>query len=80
MRVGETFKCDVVVVVIVAQLCLTLVTSWTVACQASLSMPFSKQESWNGLPFPLPRDLPYLGIEPASPALADRFFTAVTPQ
>ena len=46
---------------------------WTVACQAPLSMEFSRQEYWNGLPFPPPGDLPDPGIEltsPASPALA----------
>ena len=54
------------------------VTPWTVARQASLSMGFSKQEYWSGLPSPPPRDLPHPGIKPASlmsPALAGRFFT-----
>ena len=45
-----------------------------VACQAPLSMGFPRQEYWNGLPFPIPGDLPNPGIEPASPALAGRFF------
>ena len=44
-------------------------TPWTVACQAPLSMEFSRQEYWSGLPFPSPGDLPYLGIEPGSLAL-----------
>ena len=44
-------------------------TPWTIAFQASLSMDFSKQVHWNGLPFPFPGDLPNLGIEPGSPAL-----------
>ena len=44
-------------------------TPWTVACQAPLSMGFSRQEYWSGLPFPSPGDLPDLGIEPGSPAL-----------
>ena len=35
------------------------VTLWTVACQAPLSMGFSRQEYWNGLPFPPPWDLPH---------------------
>ena len=35
--------------------------------QAPLSMEFSRQEYWNGLPFPHPGDLPDAGIEPASP-------------
>ena len=38
-------------------------------CQASLSMGFSRQEYWSGLPFPSPGDLPDPGIEPRSPAL-----------
>ena len=44
-------------------------TLWTVAHQASLSMGFSRQEYWSGLPFPSPGDLPDPGIEPRSPAL-----------
>ena len=43
-------------------------TSWTVVCQAPLSMGFSRQEYWSGLPFPSPEDLPNQGIEPWSPA------------
>ena len=42
---------------------------WTVAHQAPLSMGFSRQEYWSGLPFPSPGDLPNPGIEPRSPAL-----------
>ena len=60
------------------QLCHALWAPWTVACQVPLSMGFSRQEYWSSLPFPTPRDLPYLGIEPeslASPPLADGFFT-----
>ena len=49
-------------------------TPWTVAHQAPLSMGFSKQEYWRGLPFSSPGDLPNPVIEPASPALAGRFF------
>ena len=41
----------------------------TVACQAPLSMRFSRQEYWSGWPFPSPGHLPDPGIEPASPAL-----------
>ena len=40
--------------------------SWAVACQASLSMGFSSQEYWSGLPFSPPGDLPHPGIEPRS--------------
>ena len=53
-------------------------TPWRLACQAPLSMGFSRQEYWSGLPFPSPGDLPDPGIEPvslASSALAGRFFT-----
>ena len=42
---------------------------WTVAHQATLSMEFSRQEYWSGLPFPTLGDLPNPGIEPGSPAL-----------
>ena len=42
------------------------VTPWTVALQAPLSMGFSRQESWSGLPFPPPGDLPDPGTEPVS--------------
>ena len=44
--------------------CPTLVTPWTVAHQAPLSMGFSGQEYWSGLPFPSPGDLPDPGIKP----------------
>ena len=44
-------------------------TPWTVAYQAPLSMGFSRQECWSGLPFPSPGDLPDPGIEPGSPTL-----------
>ena len=42
---------------------------WTIACQAPLSMGFSRQEYWRGVPFPSPGDLPNPGIEHTSPAL-----------
>ena len=45
------------------------VTPWTVARQAPLSMEFSRQEHWSGLPFHSPGDLPNPGIKPISPAL-----------
>ena len=50
-------------------------TPWTVACQAPLNLGFPRQEYWSGLPFPSPGDLPDPGIKPASPAMADGFFT-----
>ena len=43
-------------------------TPWTVACQAPLSMGFSREEYWSGLPFPSPGELPDPGIESGSPA------------
>ena len=50
---------------------------WTVvALLVLLSMGFSRQKYWSGLPFPPPGDLPDSEIEPASPALAGRFFTS----
>ena len=53
---------------LVSKSCPTLVTSWTVACQAPLFMGFFRQEYWSGLPFPSLRDLPDPGIEAGSPA------------
>ena len=46
------------------QSCLTLLTLWTVARQAPLSMGFSRQEYWSGLLHPPPGHLPNPGIEP----------------
>ena len=64
------------------QLCPSLCQPKDVACQAPLSMGFSRQEYWSipghGLPCPPPGDLPHPGIKPASPvspALAGVFFT-----
>ena len=54
---------------IVIKSCPTLATPWTVACQALQSMGFSRQEYWNGLPFPSQGDLPNPGIKRGSPAL-----------
>ena len=53
------------------------VTPCTIACQAPLSIGFSRQEHWSGLPFLSPGDLPDPGTQPVSPApsaLADGFF------
>ena len=57
-------------------------TPWTAADQAPLSMEFSRQEYWIGLPFPLPGNLPDPRIKstsPASPSLAGRFSTIAPP-
>ena len=53
----------------IAQSCQLFVIPWTVVYQAFLSMGFSRQEHWSGLPFPSPGDLPDPGIGPKSPAL-----------
>ena len=64
----------------VVMLCPTLATPWIEAHQASLSMGFSRQEYWSGLPFPFPGDHPDPGINSASLAgvscIAGGFFTA----
>ena len=54
------------------------VTPWTIARQAPLSMGFSRQEHWSGLPYPPPGFIPNPGVKPVSlmsPALTDGFFT-----
>ena len=69
--------------VCVLAVCPTLfATPWTVARQAPLSMEYSRQECWSGLPFPPPGDLRHRGIKPespVSPALACRFLTTALP-
>ena len=52
------------------------VTPWTVTSQTPLSMGFSRQEYWSGLPFPSPEDLPDPGIKPRSPALQAEALTS----
>ena len=64
VRVLSRFSC--------VQPCVTL---WTVAHQAPLSVGFSRQAYWSGLPFPPPGVLPGPVIEPVSPALTGGFFT-----
>ena len=53
---------------------LLFATLWTIACRATLSVGFFRQEYWSGLPFP-----PDPGIKPKSPALAGGFFTPEPP-
>ena len=62
----------------VTKLCLSdsFATPWTAACQAPLTMGFSRQQHWSGLPFPPPGDLSNPGIELMSPALAGGFFSS----
>ena len=64
-----TIRQDILSLSLVTKSCLTLATPYTIACQAPLSMRFSRQEYWSGLSFPSPGDLPDPGIEPRSPAL-----------
>ena len=71
--------CVCVCIVLVAKSCPTLVTLWTVARQAPLSMGFPRQEYWSGLPFPSPGHLPDPRIKPVSPALAGGFFITESP-
>ena len=54
-------------------------TPWTVSCQAPLSMGFSRQEYWSGLPFPSPGDLPDLGLALMFPTLVGRSLTTEPP-
>ena len=54
-------------------------TPWTVACQAPLSMEFSRQEYWSGLPFSSPGDHLDPGIKPTFPTLTGGFFTTESP-
>ena len=65
LSTGKTFKSGG----LVAKLCPTLVILGTIACENPLSVEFSRQEYWSGLPFPFPGDPVNPGIEPRSPAL-----------
>ena len=77
---GEGFTCACVCAKSLCRVRL-FVTLWTVALQAPLSMGFSRQEYWSGLPCPRPGDLPDPGIEPVSlksPASASGLFATST--
>ena len=63
----------------VAQSCPLFATPWTVAHQAPLSIGFSRQEYWSGLPCPPPGDIPNPGIEPRSPTLQAESLLSETP-
>ena len=67
-----------VAVALEAESVLVAMTPWTVAQKAPLSMGFSRQEHWIGLPFPSPGDLPSPCIEPV-PQVAGRFFITEPP-
>ena len=66
---------DRAVLYLVAQLCPTLYDPMDLARQAPLSMEFSRQEYWSGLPFPSPGNIPDPGIEHGSTVLQADFFT-----
>ena len=61
--------CSLCVCYLVTKPCMTLVVLCTVACQAPLSMEFPRKESWSGLLFLSPANLPDPGLEAGSPAL-----------
>ena len=65
--------------VLVAESCLTLCDPMDCSLQAPLSMEFSRQEHWSGLPFPFPGNLPDPGIKPGSPALQADFLPSEPP-
>ena len=71
---GPDFQCVCVCVCVCMCVCCRFshvrlfATPWTAAGQVPLSMEFSRQEYWSGLPFPSPGDLPHPGMEPRSPA------------
>ena len=69
MDVNQTSLGDYFTKCVVLSYVQLSVTPWTAAHQAPLSMGFSRQEHWSGLPCPPPGDLPDPGIEPRSPAL-----------
>ena len=84
LRVGHNWAskhactCSIRVTCIYACCARLFSTLWAAVLQAPLSMGFSRQEYWSGLPCPPPEDLPNPGIEPVSltsPALAGKFFT-----
>ena len=79
-RLSSLWKVKVKVKLKSLSLIRLFVTPWTVAHQASQSMGFSRQESWNGLPFPSPGDLSNPGIKARSPTLqADTYLVINTP-
>ena len=72
------YVCVCVCVCVLSRSVVSDSLQWIAACQTPLSMEFSRQKYWSGLPFPPPGNLPNPGMEPVSPvppALADGFFT-----
>ena len=78
VSLSEKCVCVCVSVCVCSVVSNSFATLWIVACQTPLSMGFSRQDYWSGLPFPSLGDVPDPGIESTSltfPALAGRFFT-----
>ena len=75
----QTFQSFQVVCMCPCELSCVFATPWTIAHHAPLSMEFSRQDYWSGLPFPSPGDLPNPGIEPRSPALQADALTSEPP-
>ena len=79
LQIPWYFSVLLLLVVLVAQFCPTLCDPLDCSLSAPLSMGFSRQEHWSGLPFPSPGDLPDPGIKPSAPTLAGGFFTTEPP-
>ena len=75
MQLIEMYMCIVKVKVKPLSRVQLFVTPWIVTYEVPPSMEFSRQEYWNGLPFPSPGAFPDPGIEPGSPALQTGAFT-----
>ena len=86
-KVSQTINIELPCMRVLSHFSHDFATLWTIACQVPLSMRFSRQEYWSGLPCPPPGDLPNPGIfpthgsnpRPLSPALTGGFFTTVPP-
>ena len=76
---SEMFSYPAVTVGLVTKSCPTLVTPWSIAHHAPLSMGFPRQEYWSRLPFLSPRNLPKLGVKSMSPTLQVNCFTTEPP-
>ena len=80
-KITQIYVHNVKVKALVTQLCLIYGNPMdlTIACQAPLSMEFSRKKYWSGLPFPSSGDIPDPGIEPGSPALEADVLTSEPP-
>ena len=83
MGLGNLYTCTCMCVCVCVSTCTLsrvrlFTTPWTAVSRAPLSMGFSRQEPWSGLPLPPPGDLPHPGIKPASPVFVSGLFTPET--